>query len=79
MNAAQLFADLNTNSLTEATEAAASYFDNVRGLTVRQSFYVYPNDSVVCLNSVDGGYSVVTLDGDDLATFRHLYRQYFRA
>ena len=43
-----------------------------RGLTVRQSFYVYPDDTIVALNYVDGGYQTLTLSGDDAATFSHL-------
>jgi hypothetical protein len=73
MNASQLFADINTGCLTEVAQAASSFYDSVRGLTARQSFFIYPNDTIVCLTSVDGGNTVTILDGDDAATFNHLY------
>ena len=73
MNANQLFADINTGCLTEVVQAANSYYDQARGLTVRQSFYVYPDDTIVALNHVDGGYQTIILHGDDAATFTHLY------
>lgn len=73
MNASQLFADINTGCLAEVAQAANSYYDEARGLTVRQSFYVYPDDTIVALNYVDGGYQALTLGGDDAATFSHLY------
>jgi hypothetical protein len=75
MNASQLFADIDTGCLTEVPAAACSYYDNARGLTVRQSFYVYPDDTVVCLAHCDGSSSTVTLGADDTATFFHLYMQ----
>lgn len=73
MNASQLFADINTGCLTEVAQAANSYYDQNRGLTVHQSFYVYPDDTIVAINYVDGGYQTLTLCGDDAATFSHLY------
>lgn len=71
MNAAQLFADINTECLVEVESAKCHYFDSVRGLTVRQQFFIYPDETTVCLNSVDGGYSVVVLGEDDAATLRN--------
>lgn len=73
MNAAALLADINTGCLTEVAAAANSYYDSVRGLTVRQSFYVYPDGTVACLNYVDGGYQALVLGDDEVATFNHLY------
>jgi hypothetical protein len=73
MQVANLFADINTNCLTEVSAAADSFYCPVRGLTVRQSFFVYPDDTIVCLNSCDGGYEAIILDGDDAATFNHRY------
>ena len=73
MNASQLFSDITTGCLFEVAQAANSFYDQVRGLTVRQSFYVYPDDTIVALNCVDGGYQTLTLHGDDAATFSHLY------
>lgn len=75
MNATQLFADINTGCLTEVAAAACSYYDENRGLIVRQSFYVYPDDTVVCLNYCDGANRALTLGVDDTATFFHLYMQ----
>ena len=58
--------------------ANLSYYDSVRGLTVRQQFYVYPNDMIVCLNSVDGGYTVNTLQDDNEVIFRSRNPMYFQ-
>lgn len=78
MNASQLFADIETGALTEVARAANSYDDQVRGVRVHQSFYIYPNDKIVALNSRDGGYEVIEMhDEDDIATFRHIYKEYF--
>lgn len=77
MNATQLFADINTGCLTEVAQAACVYDDQVRGLRVRQSFYVYPDDSIVCLNAADGSYSVLQLEGDDEVIFRSRNKQFF--
>ena len=73
MNANQLFADINTNCLTEVVSAACSYYDVVRALTARQSYFIYPNGDIACLTSVDGGNTVTILDDDDAATFNHIY------
>lgn len=73
MNTAQLFADISTGCITEVAAATSSYYDSVRGLTARQTFYIYPDDTIVCLTSVDGGSKALTLSGDDAATFSHLY------
>ena len=74
MNASQLFQDLATNCLTEVTAASNSFYSTVRGLTVRQSFYVYPDNTVVCLDSFDGGYAVFPMDEHEQAAFRHIYK-----
>lgn len=73
MQASQLFADINTNCLTEVAAAACSYYDNERGLTAHQSFYIYPNGNIACLTSIDGGYTVTVLNDDDTITFNALY------
>lgn len=65
MTPSQLFADINTGCLTEV--ANHSFYSDVRGLTVRQTFYAYPDDTHVCLSSVDGTSTVLTLDADDVA------------
>lgn len=73
MQASQLFQDIASGCVVEVEAAASSYYDSNRGLTVRQSFYVYPDDSVVCLNYVDGSNHVLVLNEDNKATFHHLY------
>ena len=73
MITSQFFSDLSTNCLTEVAQAATSYYNTERGLTVRQSFYIYPNGTIVCLNSCDGGYTVQTLDDDNVVIFNRLY------
>lgn len=78
MNASQLFADINTNALTEVAQAANHYYDNARGLTVRQQFFIYPDDTIVALNARDGGYEVLTLRGDDVEIFRARHPVYFQ-
>lgn len=77
MNAQELFSDLETGALVEVKEEACSYFDSCRGLTVNQRFFVYPNDTIVCLNSVDGGYSVAILGGDNEVIFRDRNPRFF--
>jgi hypothetical protein len=78
MNASQLFADIETGCLVEVESAKCHFYSEVRGLTVRQSFYVYPDDTIVCLNACDGSYEVLTLTGDDEATFRFHNSMYFQ-
>lgn len=78
MNASQLFADIETGCLVEVEAAKCHYYSEVRGLTVWQSFYIYPNDTIACLNACDGSYDVLTLEGDDEATFRHRNPMYFQ-
>lgn len=78
MNASNLFQDIATNCLTEVVQAARVLDDQARGVRVRQSFYVYPDDTIVSLLAADGGYTVLTLDGHDAATFRHLNPSYFQ-
>jgi hypothetical protein len=77
MNVQQLLQDIESGCLTEVTEAANQYYDEARGLSVYQRFFVYPNDTIACMNSVDGGNAVLVLSGDDEATFRSLYSAYF--
>ena len=78
MNASQLFNDIETGALTEVESAACHYFDNARGLTAHQRFFFYPNDTIVCLTSVDGGNKVLALDGDDEIIFRSRNPMYFQ-
>lgn len=78
MNASSLFQDIATECLTEVVSAACVFDDQARGVRVRQSFYVYPDDTIVSLLSADGGYEVLTLAGDDVAIFRNLHPSYFQ-
>lgn len=78
MNASNLFQDIATNCLTEVAHAASVFDDKTRGLRVRQSFYVYPDGTIVSLLAADGGYTVLTLGHHDAATFRHLNPSYFQ-
>lgn len=77
MNASQLFEDISANCLTEVSEAATSYYDSVKGLTVRQQFFIYPDGKIVCLNSSDSSNSTIVLQSDDEATFQHIHSRYF--
>lgn len=77
MRIAQLFQDIETGCLTVVKEAARAYDDHVRGLTARQEFYIYPNGLIVSMTTVDGGYTVQPLHGDDEAIFMNRYPQYF--
>jgi hypothetical protein len=65
MNINQLFADIATDCLTMVR--ADSFYSAARGLTVRQTFYAYPDDTHVCLSCADGTSTVLTLDADDVA------------
>jgi hypothetical protein len=77
MNAQQLHQDIATGCLVEVEQSACSYYDNVRGLTARQQFFIYPNDAIASLTTIDGTGSVIVLSGDDEATFRSIHRGYF--
>ncbi len=70
--------DINSGALTEVVHAANSFYSEEKGLAVRQTFYIYPNDSVIALNCCDGTNSVIELRGDDYETFRALYPEYFK-
>lgn len=70
MNASQLFADIETGALVEVECEKCHYYDSARGLTVRQSFYIYPDDTIVSLSASDGGYKTIILSGDDVEIFR---------
>lgn len=78
MNASQLHQDIATGCLVEVTGAACAYFDQARGLTARQQFFIYPDDTIVSLTTVDGTGAVLVLDGDNEATFRNIHSQYFQ-
>lgn len=77
MNLVQFQEDLGSGCLTLVPEAGDTYYDSARGLTARQSFYVYPDESIVSVTSVDGGYSIQKLQGENEAIFKHLYPNYF--
>ena len=78
MNASQLFQDIATNCLTEVTQEACAFHSEVRGVLVRQSFYIYPDDAIVSLMAADGSYEVLTLSDDDIAIFRNRNPSYFQ-
>ena len=65
MTPGQLFADIDTGCLTEV--ACHSFYSDVHGLTIRQTFYAYPDDTHVCLSCVDGTSTVLSMDADDVA------------
>lgn len=73
MNAAHLLEDIQSGALVEVEAAKDHFYDDVRGLTVRQSFWVYPDDSVACLSCADGSYSATKLTGDDHVIFMSRY------
>lgn len=73
MNASDLFDDINTGCLVEVEAAAYAYYDSVRGLTVRQSYYVYPNGMIAQLNRVDGSNTVNILDDENVVIFNDRY------
>jgi len=77
MNVIELFKDIKSECLTEVKSAAVTFYSDVRGLTIRQTFYVYPDDSIVSLMSFDGGYEVVSLNNEESSIFRHLNQSYF--
>lgn len=76
MNASELFA--NIECMTEVPQAACAYDDEARGVRVRQSFYIAPNDTIYSLQSADGGNTVLTLAGDDEVIFRNRHPAYFQ-
>ena len=78
MTPSQLFADINTDCLTTVERAACAFHSEVRGCMVRQSFYIYPDNSIVSLLAFDGSYKVITLDAENSSIFRHLNKGYFQ-
>lgn len=76
-NAANIIADAATGCLTQVAEATNSFYSDELGLTVRQSFYIYPDDTIVFLNAADGGYKGGLVTGEDAETFRAIYSRYF--
>lgn len=77
MNASQVHKDISTGGLVEVSEAACVYYDQARGLSARQQFFVYPDDTIVSLTTIDGTGSVLVLSGDDEAIFRSIHGNYF--
>jgi hypothetical protein len=77
MNTKQALQDIESGALTHAARAD-NMRDNIeRGLSVRQSFYIYPDDRVIALDYCDGSYSVIELTGEAYEIFRALYPEYF--
>ena len=79
MNASTFFQDLSTNCLTEVV-GAMRYFDHVvKGLTAKQQFFIYPDNTVVSAVTCDGNTSVQELNEEDSTIFRHYHKEYFYA
>jgi hypothetical protein len=78
MNTRQALQDLESGALCHVVHADNMRYSEERGLSVRQSFYIYPDDRVIALDYCDGSYSVIELTGDNLETFRALYPMYFK-
>lgn len=77
ISATELQEDIESGCLIEVGKASCSYYDNVRGLTVRQSFFVYPNGAIVCKSIADSKCQAFVLDGDDEVIFQSLYKEFF--
>lgn len=73
-----VLSDIESGCLCEVERAARVFDDEARGLRVRQQYFIYPNDKIVALNYCDGGYEAIGMyDEDDIATFRHYYKEFF--
>lgn len=70
--------DIESGALTHVVHADNQRYSVERGLTIQQSFYIYPNDRVIAVDCCDSSYDVCELTGDNLATFRALYPSYFK-
>lgn len=78
MNTIQALQDIESGCLCHVVHADNMRDDIERGLSVRQSFYIYPNDRVIAVDCCDGSYNAYELTGDDYETFRALYPMYFK-
>lgn len=78
MNTILALQDIESGALTHVVHADNARYSEERGLTVRQSFYIYPNDSVIAVDCCDGSYDAYELTGETLETFRALYPEYFK-
>ena len=79
MNTANFFQDLSSGALTEVVGAVRYFDDVVRGLTAKQQFFIYPDNTVVSVVTCDGSASVQELDEEDSSIFRHYNKEYFYA
>lgn len=79
MNASQLFQDIEGGFVTEVETAKCHFDDQARGVLVRQSFYVYPDDTIVSLLSSDGRNECIILGEHDAAALRSRNPSYFYA
>ena len=73
MTPMELFDDINTGCLTEVVNATNYFYDANKGLTVCQKFYLYPDEIIVCLNAVDGGYEIVPMTDEAVSIFNAIY------
>ena len=73
----RLLDDIDTGCLTKVEPATTSYYDSVLCQKVDQEFYVYPDDTIVCLNYAGYRCNAVPVCGDNEAIFRALFPAYF--
>jgi hypothetical protein len=78
MNTALALQDIESGALTHVVHADNSRYNAERGLTIRQSFYIYPNDRVIAVDYCDGSYDAYELRGENYETLRALYPMYFK-
>lgn len=79
MNTKQALQDIESGALTHVARADNMRYSVERGLSVRQSFYIYPNDRVIAVDCCDGSYNAYELTGETLHTFMAHYPEFFRA
>jgi hypothetical protein len=78
MNTRQALQDIESGALTHVVHADNSRYSEQRGLSVRQSFYIYPDDRCIAVDCCDGSYAAYELTGETYETFRALYPMYFK-
>jgi hypothetical protein len=71
-----IHSDISEGLAVEVVSARAAYFDSNLGLTVRQSFFIYGNGRVACVNFTDGRETTHTLSADDEITFHAIYLRF---
>ena len=78
MNTALALQDIESGALCHVVHADNMRYSAERGLSVRQSFYIYPDDRVIAVDCCDGSYDVIELTGEAYEIFRALYSEYFK-